>query len=141
MSADAEIRRIIEGHAATVHQGDVDAIVADVADDVIMFDVVDPLRRLGRATARTRATEWVASYDGAITWDNRDIAIAADDAIGFASMLSRVRGTLKTGDRVDMWFRKTLGFQRRGDRWLITHDHGSVPFSPESGQASLGLKP
>ena len=56
-------------------------------------------------------------------------------------MLSRVRGTLKTGDPVDMWFRKTLGLQKRGGRWLIVHDHGSVPFDPESGRASLALKP
>jgi ketosteroid isomerase-like protein len=56
-------------------------------------------------------------------------------------MLSRVTGTLKTGGRVDMWFRKTLGLERRDNRWFITHDHGSVPFNPESGQASLRLTP
>ena len=50
-------------------------------------------------------------------------------------------GTLKTGARIDMWFRKTLGLQRRDGTWLITHDHGSVPFNPESGKASLGLQP
>ena len=35
----------------------------------------------------------------------------------------------------------TLGFERRADRWLITHDHGSVPFAPETGKASLSLEP
>ena len=141
MAREAEIRRIIEAHAAAVWRGDVESMLADIADDVVVFDVVDPLRRIGLATARARATEWVASYDGTITWDNRDIAIVVDEAVGFASMLSRVTGTLKTGDRVDMWFRKTLGLQKRGERWLITHDHGSVPFAPETGQASLGLEP
>ena len=87
------------------------------------------------------AREWVALYDGSITWENRDIAIVANDAVGFASMLSRVTGTLQTGQRVDMWFRKTLGLQRRGDRSLVAHDHGSVPLNPDSGQASLALEP
>ena len=138
---DVEIRRIIEAHAAAVRQGDVASMLADVAADVVTFDVVDPLRRIGRAAALGRGAEWVALYDGSITWENRDIAIVANDAVGFASMLSRVTGTLKTGQRVDMWFRKTLGLQRRGDRWLVAHDHGSVPFNPDSGQASLALEP
>jgi ketosteroid isomerase-like protein len=55
--------------------------------------------------------------------------------------LSHVTGTLKDKATVDMWFRTTLGFRRIGGRWLIVHEHGSVPFSSESGQASLGLKP
>ena len=141
MPAHAEITRIIESHAAAVRQGDVDAMLADIAEDVVVFDVVEPLRRMGRATARARAAEWVASYGGAISWDNRDISIVADDDVAFASMLTRVTGTLKTGNHVDMWFRKTLGLQKRGDRWLIVHDHGSVPFNPDNGQASLRLEP
>jgi len=141
MPVDAEIRRIIESHADAVRRGDVESMLADFAEDVVVFDVVDPLRRFGRATAHARAAEWVAAYNGVINWDNLDIAIICDEAAAFASMLSRVRGTLKTGDRVDMWFRKTLGLQKRGDRWLIVHDHGSVSFNPESGQASLGLQP
>jgi ketosteroid isomerase-like protein len=40
-----------------------------------------------------------------------------------------------------MWFRTTLGFRRTVGRWLITHEHGSVPFNPKSGKASLSLKP
>ena len=141
MAAETEIRRIIQSHAAAVLRGDIDSMLADVADDVVMFDVVEPLRRIGRAPARARAAEWVGSYDGSISWANRDIAIVADEAVGFASMLSRVTGTLKTGDRVDMWFRKTLGLQKRDERWLIVHDHGSAPFNPETGGAALGLEP
>ena len=50
-----------------------------------------------------------------------------------------ITGTLKTRAKVDMWFRTTLGFRRIGDRWLIAHDHGSVPLNAGNSQASLGL--
>jgi ketosteroid isomerase-like protein len=73
----SEISPVIEAHAAAVKRGDVDAMMADIAEDVVMFDVVDPLRRIGRATARDRAVEWLAAYDGSITWENRDISIVA----------------------------------------------------------------
>ena len=116
-------------------------MVAGVAEDVVSFDVVDPLRRLGSGSVRERAAAWVASFDGPISWDNQDIVVTAADDVAFASMLSRVVGTLKNGTRIDMFFRKTLGLQRRDGRWVITHDHASVPFNPETGQASLGLQP
>jgi len=42
-SSEAAIREIIEARSRAVHDGDVDAMSADVADDVVMFDVVGPL--------------------------------------------------------------------------------------------------
>lgn len=50
-------------------------------------------------------------------------------------------GKQKTGAEVDLWFRTTLGLQRRSGQWLIVHEHSSSPFDAKSGQASLGLKP
>ena len=140
-SVDADIRRVVDAQASAVRRGDVDAMVAHVAGDVVSFDVVDPLRRLGDGSVRERAAAWVASFDGPITWDNRDVVVTAAEDVAFASMLSRVTGTLKNGTRIDMFFRKTLGLQRRGGQWVVTHDHASVPFNPETGKASLELQP
>ena len=135
------IRRVIDAQAAAVRRGDVDAMIADVAEDIVSFDIVNPLRRKGRGAVRERAADWVASFNGPIEWDNRDVVVTAAEDVGFATMLSRVTGQLESGTRIDMFFRKTLGPQRRDGRWVITHDHGSVPFDPETGQASLGLQP
>ena len=139
--SEAEIRAIIEARASAVRASDVEAMMANVVDDVVIFDVVDPLRRVGKAASRERATEWVASYEGPISWENRDVRVEADGDAAFSYALSRVTGKLKSGAEVDMWFRTTLGLRRTGGRWLIVHSHGSVPFDPESGQASLGLNP
>jgi ketosteroid isomerase-like protein len=68
------IRQIIEARAQAVRAGDVDAMVVNVADDVVMFDVIDPLRREGRASR-----------------------IAVDGDVAFGHALSRVTGKLKTG--------------------------------------------
>ena len=118
-----------------------DAMVADLAEDVVSYDVTDPLRREGKAPSRKRAADWLAAYDGPVSWENRDVQITSDGDVAFSHSLSRVTGKLRTGTEIDMWFRTTLGFRRTGGRWLITHEHGSVPFDPQSGKASLGLKP
>lgn len=138
---EATITSIIDARAKAVRAGDIDAMMAAVTDDVQVFDVVDPLRRQGKASSRERATAWIASYEGPIGWENRDVRVTADGDVAFSHALSRVTGKLKTGAAVDMWFRTTLGFRRIDGRWLIVHDHGSVPFDPESGKASLGLDP
>ena len=139
--SEHQIRDIVAARSSAVRLGDIDAMMADVADDVVTFDVVDPLRRTGTDTARQRASEWLASYDGPIHWEDRDLAISVDGGVAFCHCLSRVQGRLKTGVLVDMYFRKTLGFRQIDGRWLVVHDHGSVPFDPVTGKASLGLKP
>ena len=140
-NSEASVRAIIEARATAVGAGDLDALVADLAEDVVSCDVVDPLRRTGKASSRRRAAEWLAAYGGPVSWENRDVHITTDGDVAFSHALSRVTGKLKTGTEIDMWFRTTLGFRRIGGRWLITHEHGSVPFDPQSGKASLNLKP
>ena len=109
---DSVIREIINARAQVVNARGVDGIVADVADDVVVFDVVGPLRGDGKEWARRRAEEWLASYEEGPTWENRDIYVASSEAISFSHSLSHVTGRLKTGAQVDMWFRTTLGFER-----------------------------
>jgi ketosteroid isomerase-like protein len=141
MSDETDFRTIIESRAKAVHSGALDAMVVDLAEDVVSYDVTDPLRRDGKAPSRKRAAKWLAAYDGPVRWENRDVQITADGDVAFSHSLSRVTGTLKAGTAIDMWFLTTLDFRRTSGRWLITHEHGSVPFDPASGIASLGLKP
>jgi uncharacterized protein (TIGR02246 family) len=141
VNSEADIRQIIEARANAARTGDVDTIMANVSDDVMVFDVVDPLRRIGKQSSRERAAAWVGSYKGPIGLDIRDLQISVDGDVAFSHALSHVTGTLKTKTKVDMWFRTTLGLRRIDGRWLIVHDHGSVPFNAESGQVSLDLKP
>jgi len=43
MTDEQQIRSLIERWAEAVHTGDLDTIVADHADDIVMFDVPPPL--------------------------------------------------------------------------------------------------
>ena len=141
IDAEQEIRAIIGARAAAVRAGNPNAMVADVAEDIVTFDVVDPLRRIGKAGERERANAWTASYDGPVAWESRDVMVEVADDLAFSHSLSHVIGKLKTGAAIDMWFRTTLGLRRTGDRWSIVHEHNSSPFNPDTGAASLGLKP
>jgi ketosteroid isomerase-like protein len=69
------------------------------------------------------------------------LKVTAGGDVGFCSFLYHVSGTLAVGGEVDMWVRATLCCRRIDGRWLVTHDHESVPFDPTSGQALTDLEP
>ncbi len=140
-NSEVAIRTIIEARSCALRARDVDGMMADVADDVVNYDVVDPLRRQGFSSSRERAAAWVSTFDGEVSLEIRDLRLEVDGDVAFSSGLSHVTGKQKTGTELDMWFRTTLGFRRNAGRWLIVHEHDSVPFNPETGQPSIGLKP
>jgi len=48
---------------------------------------------------------------------------------------------MKTGQKTDVWLRATSGVRKVDGKWLIVHDHISVPADFETGKALLELKP
>ena len=124
-----------------VRAKDVDGAMANVARDVVSFDVVNPLQHTGSEALRQRAATWFSSFAGPIGFDMRDRRVAAADDVAFSHSLNRYSGTLTNGANLDMWVRATACYRRIGGRWVLTHEHSSVPFDGETGQASLDLMP
>ena len=141
MSAEQELRDLIEERVRGVRAKDRDALAAQPADDVVTFDVLPPLNSRGSGPVLEHLDQWLDSYAGPIDYAVRDVRVTAEGELGFASFLYHVGGTLKAGGEVDMWVRATLCFRRLDGRWRIVHDHESVPFDPATGQAQLSLEP
>jgi ketosteroid isomerase-like protein len=139
LSRQFAIRAIIDARSAAVSNGEVETSMADVDENVVMFDLVDPLCHIGKASSLARAQNWHATFNQPPRLETRDVEVFLSGDVAFTHFLSHVSGTQKTGQKVEMWFRTTLGFERKQGRWWIVHEHGSVPFNPESGQVSLGL--
>jgi ketosteroid isomerase-like protein len=55
--------------------------------------------------------------------------------------LERLTGKMKNGQSMDMWNRATSGLRKINGKWLIVHDHISVPANFDTGKAEMGLKP
>jgi len=133
------IRALLDARVAAVGAKDLDALSSLLADDLESFNVLPPHRAQGREPALRAARGWFDGYASDIGYDVQDLRIAASGDVGFALFLYRVTGTLTSGDEVDMWVRATLGCERREGRWVVTHDHESVPWDAETGQGVLTL--
>lgn len=138
---EAQIRALIEDRVKAVRARDINGLMSNHAPDILSFDVVNPLQYSGSDTVRERAQEWFALYQGPIGYEIRDLSITTGNEVAFCHYLYRVSGTRRDGGKVDMWVRATVCYRKIDGTWMITHEHDSVPFDPESGRASLDLKP
>lgn len=138
---EAEIRGIIEERVRAVGAKDIGGLLAHHAPDVLTFDVLDPLQYYGADGVRERAGKWLSSYEGPVGYEVRGLSVEAGGGVAYCRYLYRVSGTLKGGGEVDMWVRATVCLRKADGRWLIVHEHQSVPFDVETGKASLNLKP
>jgi uncharacterized protein (TIGR02246 family) len=138
---EAQIRALIENRVKAVRAKEIDGVMSNIAPDIVMFDVLNPLRYIGSDTVRERAAAWFALYHGAIGYEIRDLSITTGDDVAYCHYLYRVSGTRQDGGTVDMWVRATGCYRKIDGTWMVTHEHMSVPFDPESGKASLDLKP
>ncbi|MDQ6695393.1 MAG: nuclear transport factor 2 family protein [Chloroflexota bacterium] len=137
----AQIRELTETVTEAVHSKDLDGLMSNYAPDVVSYDALDPLQYVGQAESRKRAEEWFSSYKTPIGFEISDLSITAGDDVAFCHYLYHVSGTLNHGGKVDMWVRSTVCYSKIDGKWMITHEHTSVPFDGESGKASLNLKP
>ena len=140
-TAEQELRELVEERIAAVRAKDPAPLAARQALDIVTFDVLPPLHSRGSEAVEEKTRNWFDSYAGDIGYEVHDLHVAAGEDLGFCSFLYHVSGTLVSGGEVDMWVRATLGCRRRDGRWIITHDHESVPFDPASGRALISLAP
>jgi ketosteroid isomerase-like protein len=84
---------------------------------------------------------WFDGWKSSIGVELRDLNILASGDIAAAYMLHRTSVTLKDGREVGYWVRATVCCQRSDHRWLITHEHVSLPVDFKSGRAGMDLVP
>ena len=105
------------------------------------YDIVPPLQYVGKDAYRKDYEEFLGQYDGPIDVEYRDMRIFANGDVAFIHALERMSGTLKNGQKSDLWVRATSGLRKINGKWPIVHDHISVPADPNTGKAVLDLKP
>ncbi|MBX4973095.1 SnoaL-like domain-containing protein [Rhizobium lentis] len=110
------------------------------AEDSVEFSLAPPLVSNGKDEAGLQA--WFDAWEGPIGGEVRDAKLTVGGDVAFWSGLMHMTGTKTDGAEVDLWFRQTLGLVKQDGRWLVAHQHASVPFAMDgSGRALLDLQP
>jgi uncharacterized protein (TIGR02246 family) len=126
MDDATQVRTLIERWANAVHAGNLDAVLADHAADIVMFDVPPPEDGV-RGIEAYRAT-WPPFFQwqrqGA-SFEIVSLDVIAGDDVAFAHALLRcgTPGELKQDPARRL--RLTIGLRKQGGRWAVTHEHHS----------------
>lgn len=138
---DSEITALLDKWSAAVRTKDIDALIALYAPDIVYFDVVPPLQITGSDAVRRNFLRWFDGWRTGIGSRAHDLKIRATEDTAIVFKLHRTSGTLKNGREVGYWVRVTVCCRKSNGRWLITHEHVSVPTDFETGRAVLDLEP
>ncbi|MGI5281799.1 YybH family protein [Nonomuraea polychroma] len=133
MTTDEErIRELIEGWAAAVHAGDLQRVVADHADDIVMYDVPPPYEGVRGIDAYRK------TWPGFFQWQARgasfeietlDVTAGSDVAFAHALLRCGTPGELAANPAYRL--RLTLGLLKEDGRWVVAHEHHSFPLGEE----------
>jgi len=139
--AEADIRRRIDELVEAVQAADLERVMSVYAPDLVTFDIVPPLQKVGAEGKRKNWMDVFATYQRPLDYEIRDLSITVGDEVAFGYSLNRISGALKNGSKVEQWLRWTACFQKLDGSWLIVHDHVSVPTDFGTGKALLDLRP
>ena len=124
---EAAIRDLVENWARAVRDKNLDGILANHSPDMLMFDVPPPLQSRGiDAYKKTWDLFYSWSQDSAV-FDITEMNITAGSDVAFVTALMRCAGTEANGDRSELEFRLTIGLRKIGSRWIVMHEHHSIP--------------
>jgi uncharacterized protein (TIGR02246 family) len=127
MTDDQEqIRAVIERWAEAVHAGDLESVLADHAEDIVMFDVPPPHDGV-RGIDAYRDTwppffEWQAK--GA-SFEIVSLEVTAGADVAYAYALLRCGTPQELADRPETRLRLSLGLRKEDGRWVVAHEHHS----------------
>ncbi|MEW2565715.1 SgcJ/EcaC family oxidoreductase [Streptomyces sp. NPDC047070] len=126
--AEGEIRRLDAELTAAGRERDFDRAMACYAPDVEVFHPVSGLEQRGVEALRKAEEVWFSTLSGPVEREVLEFRVRVDESIAFSHALVRMRATPAGGRALDTTARVTTGYRLTGDRWLIVHQHTSVPF-------------
>jgi len=128
VSEDEQIRTLVENWAEAVHRGDLGTVLADHADDLLMFDVPPPYQGVRglAAYAETWPPFFTWQASGA-SFSIESLEVTAGTDVAFAVALLRCGTPEEFAEQPERRLRLTIGLVKVDGRWVVTHEHHSFP--------------
>lgn len=138
---EAKILELRDRWLRALRTKDLEGIMSCYAPDILVFDLLPPLRYAGTDEYRKNWAEWFPTFQGPIEYEVLDLTITTSDEAAFSHSLNRISGKRTDGTESNTWVRATVCYRKIDGKWMMAHEHVSVPFYMDSGKASIDLKP
>lgn len=125
---ELQIGALIEDWAKAVHQGDLEGVLVDHADDIVMFDVPPPNDGVRGIDAYGETWppffEW---QEQGASFEIVSLDVTAGQDVAFAYALLRCSTQEELSSDPENRLRLTIGLRKESGRWLVAHEHHSFP--------------
>jgi uncharacterized protein (TIGR02246 family) len=123
---EQQIRALVNKWATAVHGGDLEGVLADHAEDIVMFDVPPPHDGV-RGIEAYRET-----WPGFFEWQARgasfeivSMEVTAGEDVAYAHALLRCGMPEELAAIPEQRLRLSLGLRKEDGRWIVAHEHHS----------------
>ena len=140
---EAQIRRLEQNFGDAVKAKDLSKIMANYqpGEKLVVFDVTPPREYVGWEAYKKDWQGFLGTFDGPITFDINDLSITTDGNMAYSYSFQHVAGKMKNGSASDITVRVTDVYRKTSGKWLIVHEHVSVPVDLTTGKPDLQSKP
>jgi len=140
--SEAQIRKLEDQFAAAVPTKNVDRIMANYVKSpkLVVFDVIPPRQYTGWDAYHKDWEGFLGGCKDAPKIDISDLQIEAGADYGFGSSIQHFTCTGANGP-IDFTVRVSDGYRKLKGKWLIAHEHVSVPVDLSTAKADLNSKP
>ena len=139
----ADVKALEQHFVEALKAKDVARIMAAYVpnDSLVVFDVVPPRQYVGWKAYKKDWEDFLALFDGPISFELTDLHITTVGTLGYGHSIQRVTGRMRDGNTLDLTVRVTDVYRKEKGKWLIVHEHVSVPVDLASGKPDLTSKP
>lgn len=92
-----------------------------------MFDVPPPLKSEGIDAYRRTWDLFFSWSRDPVRFDIVELRVTAGVDVAFAAALMQCAGREASGEEIELDFRLTVGLRKIDGRWVVTHEHHSIP--------------
>jgi uncharacterized protein (TIGR02246 family) len=125
MDDENQIRTLIERWAEAVHTGDLPTVLADHAEDIVMFDVPPPDQGVRGIDAYRQTWPPFFAWQQHASFDIETLEVSAGSDVAFAYALLRCGTPEDLAQTPESRLRLTIGLRKSDGRWVVTHEHHS----------------
>lgn len=124
---EAQVRLILQQWADATRKGQRNDVLANHRPDVLIYDVLAPMKYEGAEAYRQSWDEWHPDTQGEGQFDLQDLSVTAGADVAFAHCFIKCGGSLPNGKTFADLVRATFCLRKESGSWKVAHQHISKP--------------
>lgn len=124
---ELEIWRTLEEWSKATKEGRLTDVLANHADEAMIFDVLPPFQYASKADYQASWAEWQPDVQAESIFHLENLQIIAGTEVGFAYARLQCGGIFPNGKTFRDTVRATFCLKKESGHWIIYHQHISKP--------------